>query len=327
VAAPLLVVLLVAVIAIGWLAVQRFLPGTAADPAPAPAPASTSASVAAATATPTEAAPATATATPVVQATAEPTPGPQPAVSATEPPLAEVMAPVLSDRVRNGSFEGSFKDHSLASGWTAFDNGSAVFEFLDETWPPAVFDGTHAQRIQVREASQPDRYAGLYQTVNVIPGETYELELYGQIRSGSGDIRVSQYGYRMQLGLDYAGGQDWMRVKEWIELPWDEQPFDAEALFFYDYAMPVVPTGPRLTIFVRAWNKWADPGRVEYTLDAVSLIGPALPEEVAFDEPLPETGEGRLSPGDWVRVLASAAVLGLLLAGGTWQTRRRAGRL
>jgi hypothetical protein len=237
--------------------------------------------------------------------------------------VVEVLATVYNERVRNGGFEAGFKDHSLGLGWTAFSNGSAIFEFLDETWPPAVFDGEHAQRIQVREASQPDRYAGIYQTVNVIPGETYDLILYGQIRTGTGDIRVSQYGYRMQLGLDYDGGQEWQAVEDWVELPWDEQPFESDLLFLYDYATPVVPSGPRLTIFIRAWNKWADPGRVEYTLDGISLLGPALPGEIAFDEPLPATGEGPRSLSGWVRLAASVAVLALLVAGALWGSRRR----
>jgi hypothetical protein len=310
--APLLAVAVVALLALGWLAAQRIqLPSLSA-----PAPTATPTPEPAASATPL-AVQATPTATHVVvEASPSPTPVP------TEP-VVQVLEPVYTERIRNGSFENGFKDHSLGLGWNAFSNGSAIFEFMDETWPPAVFDGEHAQRIQVREASQPDRYAGIYQTVTVIPGESYELVLHGQIRTGSGDIRVSQYGYRMQLGFDYQGGQNWQTVDKWIELPWDEQSFDSDLLFFYDYIMSVVPTGPRLTIFIRTWNKWADPGRVEYTLDDLSLMGPAPPEEIALDKPLPATGDGPLSSNGWLRLLASIVIVALLLAGALWQARRR----
>jgi hypothetical protein len=208
-------------------------------------------------------------------------------------------------------------------GWTPFNNGSAIFEFLDETWPPAVLDGKHAQRIQVREASQPDRYAGIYQTVSVVSGETYSLSLNGQIRTGQGDIQISQYGYRLQLGIDYQGGQDWTAVDDWIELPWDEQRFDSEFLFFYDYETTVIPSGPYLTLFVRAWNKWPDPGRVEYTLDAISLVGPTPSEEIALDKALPVTGDAPLPLSGGLRMLASILVLCLLVAGAVWRVRRQ----
>jgi hypothetical protein len=246
-------------------------------------------------------------------------------VTAAETTAAEMdgSAPVFGERVRNGSFESGFEAHSVALGWTPFSNGAAVFEFLEETWPPAVYDGERAQRIQVREASQPDRYAGIYQTVSVVPGETYNLTLSGQIRSGEGDIKTSQYGYRMQLGIDYKGGQNWTAVEDWVELPWDEQRFDSDFLFFYDYTTPVVATNSRLTIFVRSWNKWADPGQVEYTLDAISLTGATPSGEIAVDKPLPLTGNAPLSASGWLRILASVVVLCVLLAGAAWQVRRQ----
>jgi hypothetical protein len=230
---------------------------------------------------------------------------------------------VVGERVRNGDFEGGFKDQQVGLGWTPFNNGSAIFEFIDETWPPAILEGEHAQRIQVREASQADRYAGIYQTVQVVPRQTYTLSLNGQIRTGQGDIQISQYGYRMQLGIDYQGGQDWTAVDSWIELPWDEQRFDSEFLFFYDYETSIVPTGPYLTLYIRTWNKWPDPGRVEYTLDAISLMGPIPSEEIAFDRPLPTTGDAPLDISGWLRMAASILVLCLFVVGAVWRIRRQ----
>ncbi len=316
----LLVVAIVASLAlVGWLVLQRYQIQVSI----APAPTSTATPESAPSATPPQMAQASPTPTRVL---VEATPSPTPQPTATETAaVVEVLAPITGDRVQNGSFEDGFEAHSVGLGWTPFTNGAAVFEFLEETWPPAVFDGERAQRIQVREAVQPDRYAGIYQTVDVLPGQTYELTLHGQIRTGQGDIQVSQYGYRMQLGIDYDGGQDWTAVDDWIELPWDEQRFDSEFLFFYDYAMPVLATGSRLTIFIRSWNKWPDPGPAEYTLDAISLTGLIPSEEIALDKPLPLTGDGSLSVNGWLRILSSVVVLCLLVAGAVRQVRRQMG--
>ena len=232
----------------------------------------------------------------------------------------EVSVPGVTERVRNGSFEGGFEDESLALGWSTFNNGSAIYEFLEEIWPMAVYDGERAQRIQVDGASQPDRYAGIYQTVNVIPDGTYRLSLHGQIRTGLGDVQASQYGYVMQLGIDYNGGQDWTRVDNWIDLPWDEQRFDAMELVFYGYDAAVEPPGRQMTLFVRTWNKWADPGPVEYTVDEISLTGPYASAAAAISDPLPVTGEP--NPSVTVSVLASILVV-LLLVGAGWQAYHR----
>lgn len=314
----LIIAIAVALAVVAWLVLQRFQTPNLLAPADTP----TAIPETPPTAAPPLAVQTTPTPTRVV-GEAEASPAPEPTTADTAAAVEEVPAPAISDRVRNGSFEDGFEDHSLGLGWNSFTNGGAVFAFLEETWPPAVFDGESAQRIQVREASQPDRYAGIYQTVSVVPGETYELVLNGQIRSGEGDIRASQYGYRMQLGIDYDGGQDWTAVDDWIELPWDEQRFDSDFLFFYDYFTSVEATGPHLTIFVRTWNKWADPGQVEYTLDAISLTGPAPSGEIAVDKALPVTGNAPPSVNKWVRVLASVVVLCLLVAGAVWQVRRQ----
>ena len=233
----------------------------------------------------------------------------------------EAPVPGVTERVRNGSFEGGVEDESLALGWSTFNNGSAIYQFLEESWPVAVYDGERAQRIQVDGASQPDRYAGIYQTVNVIPGGTYRLSLHGQIRTDLGDAQARKYGHVMQLGIDYSGGQDWTRVDNWIDMPWDEQRFDARELVFYDYEAAVAPPSRQMTLFVRTWNKWADPGQVEYTVDEISLTGPYASAAAAISHPLPVTGEP--DPSITVSVLASILVVLLLVVGAGWQAYHR----
>ncbi len=225
--------------------------------------------------------------------------------------------------LRNGGFEWGFGDDGVAQAWQRFDNGSATFIFMAEPWDAAILDGDNAQRITITNATQPDRYAGIYQTVGVTPGEAYRLTLNGQVRSTFGDVADSQYGYRMQYAVDWSGGTDWQNIPadEWIELPWDEQFIDGENMFFLDYTTDLVPPTGKLTLFIRAWNKWPDKLEAQYTLDSLSLVGPQPMEEM-FNQPLPTTG-GSVQftlPSD-PRVWGSVALLLFLLGGALWRWR------
>ena len=59
------------------------------------------------------------------------------------------------------------------------------------------------------QATQPDGYAGVYQTVDVVPSEPYTFTIHGQIRTGYGDVEASSHGYRVQYAVDLDGGTDW----------------------------------------------------------------------------------------------------------------------
>ena len=83
----------------------------------------------------------------------------------------------------------------------------------------------------------------------------------------------------------------------------------------------MAPPGREMTVFVRTWNKWADPGHVEYTVDEISLTGPYASAAAAFSDPLPVTGDG--DPSVTVSVLASILVVLLLVVGAGWQAYRR----
>lgn len=329
----LIIILLVLVAAlICILAVQSFLggtpgpsPGTPAAETPTrgapttaePTPTSTRVLGEGATSTPRP----TATATPTEETTGEEPPavgGP------TEPEEAEHgEAPEFANVIRNGSFEFGFDDNGVALNWHSFTNGGAVFLFGDEQWPLAIHQGSYAQRITVFEAHQPDRHAGLYQTVPVIPGETYWLTVHGQIRIREGSDQAGKQSYRLQVAFDHRGGDDWEDIPadEWIELPWSEQFIDSADVRSLEYELAVVPATSRLTVFIRTWNKWPDPGEAQYTLDSLSLVGPT-PAGALIDQPLPDTGQGSPElglPSD-PRIWASLALLLLLIGGAAWRT-------
>lgn len=273
--------------------------------------------------------------------TPQPTDTPKPTATATRTPTAKKKTPTktptpmpptdtptpqppqIGELLQNGDFEAGFGEDGVALGWQAFRNDAATVIFAPEQWQPAIHSGTAAQRITITDATQPNRYAGIAQTVSVVPGKSYTLTLFGQVRSTFGDVEKSNYGYRMQYAIDWAGGTDWQAIPddEWIELPWDEQLIDGDNMFFLDYTTALVPPADSLTLFIRAWNKWPDQLEAQYTLDSLSLVGeqPAM-----LGEPLPETGGASAAPPPTSdpRVWGGALFVIALLGGALWQQRR-----
>jgi len=131
--------------------------------------------------------------------------------------LAATSTPALSQQsenqqnlIVNGGFEEGFQgEFGVGYGWGAFSNGNAAIGWNADSWAPVVIAGSHAQLIEVKNAADADRYAGIYQTVAVVPGQQYKLTIKGLIRSEEGDVQKSNYGYRLQYGLDDAGGTAW----------------------------------------------------------------------------------------------------------------------
>jgi len=304
----------------------------AAGPTPAPV---TSAPVVQAT-TPTQVAPATdtpvatLTQTPVVAVSAAatgtvtitPTPlktvGPTTAITPTQ-----TVTPVVEIRnvLRNGNFEEGFQTNALGKYWKGFNNGSADFSFHIDDWDLVVVEGDYTQLIEIKDAILPDRYLGIYQTAPVIPGEVYTFSIRGLVRTNTGDVEKTSYGYRLQVGFDPSGGHDWEKVKGWVELPWDEQLRVQDSFRFDSYTTTLKAKNDQMTVFIRAWKKWADSGEGDYDVDDIQLVGPAyaIPPTPAF----PVTGEGPATLWDNVRVWATIALLLILVAGAIWQLRRQ----
>ncbi len=229
----------------------------------------------------------TVTVVPFSQETTTPTPTPTAAPPTSTPtrPAPTPAAPVVSsgpqpgeikNLLKNGDFEQGFDQRGVALAWEPFRNDSFQAIYTNETFP-YVESGSNAQRITIAGATQYNRYAGIYQQVEVVPNEVYTLTLHGQIRSGQGDVNQSSYGYRTQYAISHTGLQNWQNVPEaeWVELPWDEQLINASVTKFYSYTTTIAPTSPRITLFVRGWNKWPDQSEAQYTFDSFSLVGPS----------------------------------------------------
>ena len=206
--------------------------------------------------------------------------------------------------LRNGSFEQGFTGvpgcGMVGIYWGCFQNGGrAEYGFFDDQWRPVVFDGQHSQLIEINTkqiGGDPDRYAGIYQTVDVIPGATYRFTIRGMIRAD--DQEGDPWRYRVQVAFDHSGGNNWTAVSDWIELPWDTYYPRTAPGGFSEYTTTVTAHSSRMTVFVRVWKKWGDWYReVDVNVDAISLIGPAptavpvsfpvAPPPVVIPSPIP----------------------------------------
>jgi hypothetical protein len=193
-----------------------------------------------------------------------------------------------TERLANGSFEEGFYSTPLGfvgDHWQFFTNGGRVeYGFYPETWAPVIYDGEYSQLIEVNTydyaTSDPDRYAGIYQTVAVVPGETYELSMKGILRALEDDPDRACCNYRVQYGIDYNGGDDWTAVADWYDIPWNTVHPRLNPGSMESYSTGIKATSDRMTVFIRVWKKWATAYKeLDVNLDAISLKG-AVPVDV-----------------------------------------------
>jgi len=179
--------------------------------------------------------------------------------------------------LRNGDFEAGFDGHVVGLGWGSFHtDGGATYGFQDDRWPLVVYEGSHSQLIGISTQDTPpeaDRFAGIYQTVaGLEPGAVYELSIAGMMREEAVHPAEDPYRYRVQWAYSSQVHGDWMLVAGWQDLPWDEISLRTEPGAFSTYTAHLVAPSQPLTLFIRAWSKWALPGReLDVNLDAITL--------------------------------------------------------
>jgi len=177
----------------------------------------------------------------------------------------------------NGDFEEGFDGQGVGLGWGSFHTqGGAVYGFQDDRWAPVVFEGLHSQLIGlITEGAPPatDRFAGIYQMVTDLePGAVYELSLAGLMREEAAHTDEDLGRYRVQWAYSSQVQRDWRLVAGWQDLPWDEISLRTNPGAFSSYTARLVAPSQPLTLFIRAWKKWATPEReLDVNLDAIML--------------------------------------------------------
>jgi len=198
---------------------------------------------------------------------------------------ASGLATAEQDVLVNGNFEGGFTQQpgcgQVGTGWGCFTNGGSVnYGFYDDQWQPVVANGTHSQLIELNTmqfaASESDRFAGIYQTVNVVPGATYTLKLQGLMRERDPQSGEDAFRYRVQWGFTADGGQNWTAVNNWRELPWDKIDNRTAPTGMQSFSTTLTAPSGKITLFIRVWKKWGTVYKeLDVNLDAISLVGKA----------------------------------------------------
>lgn len=196
---------------------------------------------------------------------------------------ASGLATVEQDVLVNGNFEGGFTQQpgcgQVGTGWGCFTNGGSVtYGFYDDQWQPVVANGSHSQLIELNTlqfaASEADRFAGIYQTVTVVPGATYALKLQGLMRERDPQSGEDKYRYRVQWGYTADGGADWTKVANWQELPWDKIDNRTSPTGLQSFSTTLTAPSGKITLFIRVWKKWGTVYKeLDVNLDAISLVG------------------------------------------------------
>ena len=299
------------------------------------------------TATPTEApteAPTKAAAAAAVsetKPTLTPTPKPPETKAPETKPAAggqDAVAPVVyktitkpagkGDLLTNGSFEEGFDENGVGSGWTAYSNKGAVYAWIDEIQPKHVSHGTHAQLMRVMGPGEPDRFVGLYQTVEVIPGETYTLSLHGLIRSSTAMSDRTTYGHRIQWAIDDGSSKNWYEMNQdwaaWTDTGWNDVTLDAKVAPVNAFSDRVTFENQEVTLYVRGWTKWPILGsEARFYIDGIFFEGPIPGSETVVKVSAAGTTGGEEMPttggsATWIPIVGLIFVLGFA----AWEIRR-----
>jgi hypothetical protein len=99
----------------------------------------------------------------------------------------------------------------------------------------------NAAMFQIQSSDQQDARMGIYQVVNVVPGQTYRFSMSGtiQIQSGASTLQPTDpeapreaQNHTVELFFDHRGGTDWKAIpqEEKIIIEWKEN----DVLFEYE---------------------------------------------------------------------------------------------
>jgi len=235
--------------------------------------------------------------------------------------------PQIGQVLTNGSFEEGFAENGAGKGWGFFDNGGAVYKWSPDIHPAHVSHGQYAQLMQIMGPGEPDRFVGIYQTVQVVPGATYTISLHGIIQASTANDSNTPYGHRIQWAVDQKGSGNWAALNwgDWIDTGWNDVPLDTENPPMNVYTTQITPENDRITILVRGWTKWPILGsEAKYYIDSISLEGPVPGQEKTITVMTQEGGSGETampttgSSGLWIPILGVILVLGFAV----WEIRR-----
>ena len=202
--------------------------------------------------------------------------------------IASTLAGTMNngELLKNGDFEQGFRAVDgcgmVGVDWGCFTTGGVGgYGFYDDQWERVVASGGHAQLIEINtkeKGGDQNRTAGIYQIVNVEPGQTYTLSFKGMMRANDLDSGGDPWRYVMLVGFNHQGSANWAdaQVQEVNVGPIQDR---VNPTGYYDVKLDVTAQSDKLTIFIAGRMKWGDWYKeADFDIDKVSLKG-VMPEE------------------------------------------------
>ena len=148
----------------------------------------------------------------------------------------------------------------------------------------------NALELNIQSTDQQDARIGVYQTVEVVPGQDYRFSMSGTIQTQSGATTLQSDdpddprqapNHTIELSFDHTGGTDWQAIPferrtiiEWREqkLEFKVSEDDSDIADILNFETTVRARSNKMTIFLTAWRKWANWRTTRFIIDCVALV-------------------------------------------------------
>ncbi len=175
------------------------------------------------------------------------------------------LATAGAGQIVNGDFEGGFSSSGLANGWTLFSSsGYTVYPRQEIS---NVHGGWRAQKIEMPQPGSQG-YGGIFQTIDTVSGQVYRITFWFYASTISGESYPGE-DFVPSMGFDTAGRNYYDQDLSDFEMSWLE--FDPGRGVWRQHQREFIAGGPRTTIFLRGWRKWAQHGSSYFIIDDVSI--------------------------------------------------------
>lgn len=142
----------------------------------------------------------------------------------------------------------------------------------------------------IQNSDQQDMRLGIYQTVNVVPGQDYRFTMSGtiQVQNGATTLQPDDpeaprqaQNHTVEVYFDQTGGTNWKKIplEKRHVVEFKEEPLEFKTTIdepdiatIQDFETIVRARSNKMTIFIDGWRKWANWRATRFTIDCISLV-------------------------------------------------------
>ncbi len=144
--------------------------------------------------------------------------------------------------------------------------------------------------LHMQSTDEPDMRLGVYQTVNVTPGQEYRFSMSGTIQVQIGgttlqpddpDAPIEGQNHTIEVSFDRNGATNWQAVppekRHIVQFEEEElefkvsSPNDPDLATIQNFETVVRARTDKLTVFITGWRKWPNWRTTIFTIDCINL--------------------------------------------------------